>query len=387
VRRLLVGPVVVGAALLAPGTVAHAVPDCPDRPPRSVVASGQGRLESVISDARGRLFFTDLNQGRLLRLDAPGGQSKVLTDVPNPGGLAWDPSGDLIVGYNGAGFFTPQGNAMSGLYRVDPETGEKRVFASGFDQANGLARTSAGDYFASNVADGEIVRVSPAGVPSHWTTVQSANGLAVDPDSRYLYVATSIPAKVVRVDLADPMRTKDVFDASQSPEIPAPDGLTSDSTGRLFVAANGAGEIWRIEGEGQPCAIAKGLTAPSNVAFGARDLYAVTFTGDVVQLAGAGPGTTPAQGPGAPVAHPALALTNRPRATRALRTTAFRVRVTSAGAPVPGAKVMIGRVRAVADSSGDARLRVRFTRTGRRAVRASKRGYVRAVGRLTVRRP
>ena len=50
------------------------------------------------------------------------------------------------------------------------------------------------------------------------------------------------------------------------------------------------------------------------------------------------------------------------------------------------AKVMIGRTRALTDSRGDARLNVRFTRPGRRAVRASKRGYVRAVGTVTVRR-
>jgi len=75
-----------------------------------------------------------------------------------------------------------------------------------------------------------------------------------------------------------------------------------------------------------------------------------------------------------------------PRATRTRTTTPFRVRVSSGGAPVPGAKVMIGRVRAATDSWGDARLKVRFTRTGRRAVRATKRGYARAVGRVTVRR-
>jgi len=390
VRRVLFGPLVFTVAALAPASVAYAVPDCNDMPRASVVASGHGRLESVISDAQGRLFFTDLNQNRLLRLDAPGGQAKVLAaDIPNPGGLAWDSSGDLIVGYNGAGFFTPAGNAMSGLYRVNPETGTKRPFASGFDQANGLARSRAGDYYTSNVADGEIVRISPAGAPSHWTTIRSANGLAVDPDSRYLYVATSIPAKVVRVELADPARTKDLFDLSQSPEVPSPDGLTIDSAGRLFVAANGAGQIWRIEGDGQPCALAKGLAAPSNVAFGggtsgagfsARNLYAVTFTGDVVELADVGAPAAPAT----PAA--ALELAAKPRATRTLKPTTFRVHVTASGTPVQAAKVMIGRTRAHTNSSGDARLAVRFTRPGRRAVRASKRGYTRAVGAVTVRR-
>jgi gluconolactonase len=296
VRRLLLASAVLAVAVLAPVPSALAVSDCRERPPVRVVASGQGRLESVISDTAGRLFFTDDNQNRLLRLDAPGAQPVVLaTDIPSPGGLAWDAAGDLIVGYNGAGFFAPPGNAMSGLYAVDPDTGAKRPFASGFDQANGLARSSAGDYYTSNVVDGEIVKVSPAGAANTWTTVSSANGLVVDKHSRYLYVATSIPSRIVRVRLTDPSQTTFWYDASQDPEILGFDGVTTDGAGRLFVAANTGGQIWRIDGQGQACAVARGLTTPSNVAFGGsstqagfsvRNLYAVTLTGDVLELAG-----------------------------------------------------------------------------------------------------
>ena len=296
VRRLLLAPVLLAVAILAPAPSALAVGDCQGLPPVTTVASGQGRLESVISDAGGRLFFTDVIQNRLLRLDAPGAQPVVLaTDIPSPGGLAWNDAGDLVVGYNGAGFFAPPGNGMSGLYVVDPDTGEKRQFASGFDQANGLARSSAGSYYASNIVSGEIVRVSPTGAPSHWTTVSSANGLVIDGQSRYLYVATSLPSKVVRVRLADPLKTTDWYDASQDPEILGFDGLTRDGTDRLFVAANTAGQIWRIDGQRQACAIARGLVTPSAVAFGgssteagfsARNLYVVTHAGDVLELAG-----------------------------------------------------------------------------------------------------
>lgn len=38
--------------------------------------------------------------------------------------------------------------------------------------------------------------------------------------------------------------------------------------GRLYVAANGADQVWRIEPDGAICALARGLRFPSAVALG-----------------------------------------------------------------------------------------------------------------------
>src|SRR4051794_23474340 len=73
-------------ALLAPAN-ALALAPCPGSPPATkTLLSGQGRLESVLVDPRGRLFFT--NGTQLLRLDRPGAAPRVLVDgVDGPGGL------------------------------------------------------------------------------------------------------------------------------------------------------------------------------------------------------------------------------------------------------------------------------------------------------------
>ena len=67
------------------------------------------------------------------------------------------------------------------------------------------------------------------------------------------------------------------------------DGLDIDDAGRLYVAANGAGQVWRVDPDGRICAIARGLGSPSAVAVGGAgtafpDLYAVTFGGDVIAI-------------------------------------------------------------------------------------------------------
>jgi hypothetical protein len=72
------------------------------------------------------------------------------------------------------------------------------------------------------------------------------------------------------------------------------DGLAIDDSGSLYAAANGAGQVWRITRDRRITALARGLRCPSAVALGqgpagfcAGNVYAVTFNGDVIELAGA----------------------------------------------------------------------------------------------------
>ena len=186
--------VLASLGLAAP---AAAVPDCPPPPSARVIASDQGRLESIISDERGRLFYTDLTNNRMLRLDAPGQEPRVLAqEIPRPGGLAFDSDRSLVTGFNGGALSGVPGNAMGGLFRVDPETGEKQTFVRGLDQANGLVRGPDGAFYTSNNIGGGIVRVNPDGsVQTGWANVESPNGLAIDTRGRFLYAAqTFTPA-------------------------------------------------------------------------------------------------------------------------------------------------------------------------------------------------
>jgi gluconolactonase len=170
---------------------AYAVPDCPSPPKAKVLLEDQGRLESIIGDARGRLFYTDLTDNRLMRLDGPGQKPRVLAeDMKRPGGLVWEPGGKLIAGFSGGATSGVPGSAGAGLFRVDPETGAKKAFVTGIDQANGLARARDGSLYTSNDISNEIVRVRPNGtVQRHWADVESANGLAINRAGKALFAA------------------------------------------------------------------------------------------------------------------------------------------------------------------------------------------------------
>jgi gluconolactonase len=382
VARVLVAG---AAAAVVHAPPAWAVPDCPTLPQQRVVATDQGRLESIVGDARGRLYYTDLTNDRLLRLDGPGQEPKVLaTGMARPGGFAFEPDGSMSVGFSGGALSGVRGNGMAGIFRVDPENGEKKVFVQGIDQANGLARGPDGSLYTSNNIAGEIVRVKPdGGVERAWAEIDSPNGLAIDAQSRYLYAAqTFTPAKVSRIDL----RTRQAevfFSASPNDSAAGLDGLARDGADRLYAAANGAGEVWRIDAEGA-CALARGLSMASNVAFGGgppgferSNLYVVTFGGRVVELVNATdrPPPPPLGAPGGGSERPRLRMAVSPRRVRAGRSSSLRFTVTSDGRPVGGAIVKAAGRRPVTAEDGRARLVYRFHRARLVRVRAVRPGY------------
>ena len=292
----LVSPLLGASAALS-------VPLC-DEPPRvRVLRSRLGILESAIVDPRGRLFFTSVTWdgpvGAVLRMDHPDAEPVELAGgIMNPGGLAFDAHGMLIAGFGDSLPGGLIGNlvGLAGLLLIDPGTGERRTWATGLEMANGVARAPDGTIFASNDFGTHIDRVDPHGtVHRRWATVPSANGLAVDPGGRYLYAAqTFTPAAIKRVEIARPANVTTYARPGVLALAAGLDGLAIDAAGCLYVAANNAGQIWRVGPDGTITALARGLKCPSAVAVGhgpgggfcEGNLYAVTFNGDIVELAG-----------------------------------------------------------------------------------------------------
>lgn len=378
-RAVLLAAAGLGAAAPA----AHALPDCPDVPAKRTVLSGQGQLESIIADQRGRLFYTDLqNGGRLLRVDRPGAEPKVLIQgIDGAGGLAWQPDGSLVLGFNGGNDNAIADGPDGGLLRVDPETGASSVMASGMGMANGIVRGPDGAIYASNDFAGGIDRVVGGKVEDDWSKVATPNGLVIDTAGRYLYAAQTFkPASVARIDLRDPSSEEPYYEAPAADIAGGPDGMTRDDRDRLFVAVNAAGEVWRIGTDRTACTIARGIMNASALNWGggepgfpARNLYVVGFSGVLVELANATDAPPPAGPPAAAAA--SLRIQVAPKRVPARTRTVYAIRVLANGAGVRGATVRFGGRRATTGGEGHARIAVRFFHPGLKRVRASLAGH------------
>lgn len=281
---------------------ASALEACPNQPAKHVVYDGYGVIESVIVDSRGRLYFTDTANDRVMRANSPAAEPQELAGgIEAPGGMAFLPNGDLLVGTGDAiatGLF---GNILpsAGLVRVDSDTGAKSGYASGLQMSNGVAIGPDGSVYASNdiglIAGIDKVGSGGAPVDTHWAPVFSPNGLVVDSAGQNLFAAQTFqPAAIAKVNLGNPSQVNNFYSAPLADIAAGLDGMTSDENDQLYVAANLGGQIWRVSNPGaSACSIAEGVSGASAVAFGEgpngfsrENLYAVSFSGIVFEIEG-----------------------------------------------------------------------------------------------------
>jgi sugar lactone lactonase YvrE len=374
------------AALLTWAAPASALEACPGPAPKTtVLLADQGLLESVIADTKGRLFFT--GPDGLMRLDRRDAKPKLITPIDGGGGLAFDTDGKLVVGYGNTIQNGSSGDSTgpSGLYKVDPDTGKFTTFATGLSMANGVARTPDGSFYASNDVGHNIDRIVAGKTERGWSQVESGNGMAVDLTGRYLFVnQTFRPAAIARIDLAHPDQVTTFATPADPSDLAAGlDGMTIDAAGRLFSAANGAGQVWRANTDASLCLLLDGLPkfpdGPSAVAvgdrhgtFGAANLYVVTFGGQLIEIEGA-------------VQPPARMRLRAPRRrVPACGRRGVTLAATSGSAPVAGATVQLAGAMRRTGRAGRVRFTAPFAGNGRYRAVAVRGGYETAAAAVSV---
>ena len=264
----------------------------------AVVASGFTDGTEGIAFSDGHLFVS-LDSGVTEIL--PDGSTADAMPIPHALGLAPADGGVLVAD---PGEFTFDDTVDGGVAYL-PGTGAP--FATGIPNANALAWAPWGELLVSDdtgdtvwAIDGSTARVWLSGVPS-------PNGLAFSPSGDALYVATTFAA--------DPPIWRVPVSADGTPGTPvaiatlatgsAPDGLAVGADGAVYVAANLAGAIVRVDpGTGATTEIARGLDSPASLAFGAGDdadpcsLYATSLFGEsVTRLSTGGAGLPVPQAP------------------------------------------------------------------------------------------
>ena len=295
--RSLAVPATLAASLLL-ASPALAVEDCTKQTEATVLYQGVGKLESVAVDRKGRTFFTNSDAGELLKLRSGNRPPRVIADgIEGPGGIVFKRNGDVLVGFGNTiqGGSDGEANPEAGLLRVNPRTGKTSVFVEGLQMANGVARGPGRAIYASDDVATGIDRIKGGKVELGWTNFTSPNGLIADSTDRYLFAnQTFTAAAIQRVPFDDPANPVTYYSAGPADFAAGFDGITRDAQDRLYVAANGAGQIWRVDGPEEACSLFTRdpfPSGPSDLAFGRgqggvpkTSLIVTTFGGELLEL-------------------------------------------------------------------------------------------------------
>jgi hypothetical protein len=281
--------------------------DDPPCQPWSVqtLASGQGRLENLEFDGHGSLFLSAHEAGEIRRMDPSGQVSTLITGVNAPGAirfrkdirtrremLFFNTGNSLQSAVNG----TPDGT----IDRFDVARGVRSAWATGLIAPNGFTFLRGGDAVVSrDLGNGtgitRIPRQPDRYAPqTNWAMLDLANGLVLATPGTWLYtVLTFVPnAPVYRIRVEDPSQIELVADLGTAKGL---DDLTADSSGVLYITANGSSEVIRVNpASGNVCVITSLVTGgpnnPTSARFGrgpgwpSASLYVTAWDGTVRKL-------------------------------------------------------------------------------------------------------
>lgn len=257
-------------------------------------------LASGFADGTEGIAFSD---GHLL-VSFPGGVTEIAADgtvgsstpLEHALGLAPAEGGVLVAD---PGEFTMNGSGDDGHLRyVSLSDGEAVDLASGMPNPNFVAFAPWGEVLVSDDTGEVLYAVDTSGGVRPWLEgIPSPNGIAFSEDGTELYVASTFVADppIWRVSVGSDGTPGTPEKLISLPTGVAPDGLTVDADGQVWVAANLAGELWRIDpSTGDSETMVTGLENPASLAFGAGEgfdpcsLYVTSLYGESVWQVTAG---------------------------------------------------------------------------------------------------
>lgn len=247
------------------------------------VATGYGLIEGPVWDPAHGLYFSDVLNGGVFRLDRAGTVSQVVPKRRGIGGMALHEKGGLVVGGRDIAHVSPAGGPPKTLLALEAIPG-----ATGF---NDLTTDEAGRIYVGSLA----FKVLGGGEPKpgflHVIDLDGSmrtlsdgvlltNGLGFSPDGKRLYHSDA-RAGIVRVYDAGP--DGNVGPWRQFASLGSggvPDGLKVASDGSVWVADAHGGRVVVFNTDGTHRAdLPVPLPMVTSICFGGddlRDLYVVT---------------------------------------------------------------------------------------------------------------
>src|SRR5882757_2992382 len=248
-----------------------------------LVASGYGLIEGPVWDKLHGLYFSDVINGGVFRLDRAGQVAPVVPKRRGIGGMALHATGGLVVGGRDIACVSLADGSTQSLLSLDAIPG-----ATGF---NDLTTDGAGRIYVGSLAFRVFGGEPPK--PGHLHVidldgsmrtlsdgVMLTNGLGFSPDGRRLYHSDARGPLVRVYDVAPDGSVGPWRQFASLGEAGVPDGLKVASDGSVWVADAHGGRVAVFDADGAHRQdIAVPLPMVTSLCFGGddlRDLYVVT---------------------------------------------------------------------------------------------------------------
>jgi gluconolactonase len=219
-------------------------------------------------------------RGQVFRVDPDGA---AIEEVASTGGfslgMAFGAGGDLFV----------CDLKHAAVFRVSTGSGRVERFADGVDGhrfriPNSPAFDAEGRLYVSDSHQFDrpgpgVLRFDPDGRGALWYRhdLTFANGLALSPDGRHLYVAETFANRVSRIPIGDDGAAGEREEVAATPGA-WPDGLAFDVAGNLYVGCYEPSQVLRVDPSGRVEVLFRELSAhllahPTNIAFRGTTMF------------------------------------------------------------------------------------------------------------------
>lgn len=210
----------------------------------------------------GRLYYAEMTRDRIMVWT--GQRSEIFWQGENCGPTAIAPEGEgyfLVLCH--LGHKLVRVSRAGGTVREILRDAQRRIILYPNDAAadgkGGIYVSSSGPFDESPSWSGAILFVGPNGRPRRVAEgIRYANGVAVGPDGRHLFVSEHLLRRVLRfrIDPDGGLSAREIFfdldkaapPAAQADSMAGPDGLAFDRDGLLWIAEYGAGRVLAVDG-------------------------------------------------------------------------------------------------------------------------------------------